>query len=125
MHRLGAGRNCRGGGVDVLGQGIFHDRRLARNRRRILRGMNSPDKGMSDAIRRYDANAANVSRRYEAVAAEAVHGWLVDLLPAALAHDLYPIDQPQDRRFDRYYLSDGFGTLENSPRIITDPECGP
>ena len=29
--------------------------------------MNSPDKGLSDAIRRYDANAANVSRRYEAV----------------------------------------------------------
>ena len=29
--------------------------------------MNSPDKGLSDAIRRYDANAANVSRRFEAV----------------------------------------------------------
>ena len=29
--------------------------------------MNSPDKGLSDAIRRSDPNAANVSRRYEAV----------------------------------------------------------
>jgi hypothetical protein len=69
--------------------------------------MNSPDEGMSDAIRRYDANAANASRRYEAVAAETVRGWLVDLLPAALAHDFHPVDQPQDRRFDRHYLSDG------------------
>jgi hypothetical protein len=69
--------------------------------------MNSPDEGMSDAIRRYDVNAANASRRYEAVAAETVRGWLVDLLAAALAHDFHPVDQPQDRRFDRHYLSDG------------------
>lgn len=40
---------------------------------------------MSDAIHWYDANAADVSRRYESVAAETVHGWLVDLLPAAPA----------------------------------------
>jgi len=37
---------------------------------------------MSDAIRWYDANAEDVSRRYESVAAEIVHGWLVDLLPS-------------------------------------------
>lgn len=29
--------------------------------------MNSPDQGMADAIRRYNPNAGNVSRRYEAV----------------------------------------------------------
>ncbi len=40
---------------------------------------------MSDAIRWYDANAEEVSRRYESVAAEAVHGWLLDLLPNAPA----------------------------------------
>ena len=40
---------------------------------------------MSDAIRWYDANAEDVSRRYESVAAEIVHGWLVDLLPRAPA----------------------------------------
>jgi protein-L-isoaspartate O-methyltransferase len=40
---------------------------------------------MSDAIRWYDANAEDVSRRYESVAAETVHGWLVDLLPTAPA----------------------------------------
>jgi SAM-dependent methyltransferase len=47
--------------------------------------MNSPDKEMSDAIRWYEANAEDLSRRYESVAAETVHGWLVDLLPAAPA----------------------------------------
>lgn len=40
---------------------------------------------MSDAIRWYDANAEDVSLRYESVAAETVHGWLVDLLPSAPA----------------------------------------
>ncbi len=40
---------------------------------------------MSDAIRWYDANAEDVSRRYESVAAETVHGWLADLLPSAPA----------------------------------------
>ena len=40
---------------------------------------------MSDAIHWYNANAADLSRRYESVAAETVHGWLVDLLPAAPA----------------------------------------
>jgi SAM-dependent methyltransferase len=40
---------------------------------------------MSDAIRWYDANVQDVSRRYESVAAETVHGWLVDLLPNAPA----------------------------------------
>jgi hypothetical protein len=38
---------------------------------------------MPDAIRLYDQNVSNVSRRYESVAAEIVHGWLVDLLRAA------------------------------------------
>lgn len=36
---------------------------------------------MSEATRWYDAHAADVSRRYESVAAESVHAWLVDLLP--------------------------------------------
>jgi SAM-dependent methyltransferase len=40
---------------------------------------------MSDAIRWYDRNVSDVSRRYESVAAETVHGWLVDLLPSAPA----------------------------------------
>jgi SAM-dependent methyltransferase len=40
---------------------------------------------MSDAIRWYDQNVSDVSRRYESVAAETVHGWLVDLLPIAPA----------------------------------------
>jgi hypothetical protein len=38
---------------------------------------------MPDAIRWYDQNVSDVSRRYESVAAETVHGWLVDLLPNA------------------------------------------
>ena len=40
---------------------------------------------MPDAIRWYDQNVSDVSRRYESVAAETVHGWLVDLLPSAPA----------------------------------------
>src|SRR6266404_203138 len=40
---------------------------------------------MSDAIRWYDQNISEVSRRYESVAANTVHGWLVDLLPNAPA----------------------------------------
>jgi SAM-dependent methyltransferase len=40
---------------------------------------------MSDALRWYDQNISDVSRRYESVAAETVHGWLVDLLPNAPA----------------------------------------
>ena len=40
---------------------------------------------MPDAIRWYDQNVSDVSRRYESVAAETVHGWLVDLLPIAPA----------------------------------------
>ena len=40
---------------------------------------------MPDAIRWYDQNVSDVSRRYESVAAETVHGWLVDLLPNAPA----------------------------------------
>ena len=37
------------------------------------------------SVRWYDANAADLSRRYESVAAEAIHAWLVDLLPNAPA----------------------------------------
>jgi hypothetical protein len=40
---------------------------------------------MSEAIRWYDQNVFDVSRRYESVAAETVHGWLVDLLSKAPA----------------------------------------
>ena len=40
---------------------------------------------MPDAIRWFDQNVSNVSRRYESVAAETVHGWLIDLLPNAPA----------------------------------------
>ena len=40
---------------------------------------------MSDAINWYETNAEALSRRYESVAAESVHGWLVDLLPRAPA----------------------------------------
>jgi SAM-dependent methyltransferase len=36
-------------------------------------------------IRWYDRNISDVSRRYESVAAETVHGRLVDLLPNPLA----------------------------------------
>src|ERR1019366_7976949 len=45
---------------------------------------------MSDAIRWYEKNATDVSRRYEAVAAESVHAWLIDTLPkpAALVLDI-------------------------------------
>jgi hypothetical protein len=38
-----------------------------------------------DAIAWYERNISDVSRRYESVAAETVHGWLVGLLPNALA----------------------------------------
>lgn len=37
---------------------------------------------MADPISWYNANADAVLERYEAVDAEAVHGWLVDLLPS-------------------------------------------
>ena len=83
--------------------------------------MNLPDKGMSDAIRRYDANAANVFRRYEAVAAETVRGWLVDCAAA----------RPSSRRstsrlpLRSALLIGRLGTLENPLRIIADTECGP
>jgi|TARA_Y100000294_G_scaffold157166_1_gene158567 protein-L-isoaspartate O-methyltransferase len=40
---------------------------------------------MSDAIRWYDDHAAEVTPRYESVAAEIVHAWLIDLLPKAPA----------------------------------------
>jgi len=40
---------------------------------------------MPDAIRWYGQNVSDASRRYESVAAETVHGWLVDLLPNARA----------------------------------------
>jgi protein-L-isoaspartate O-methyltransferase len=40
---------------------------------------------MPDAIRWYGQNVSDASRRYESVAAETVHGWLVDLLPNAPA----------------------------------------
>jgi SAM-dependent methyltransferase len=40
---------------------------------------------MSDAIRWYDQNISDVSRRYESVSAETVHAWLVDRLPTAPA----------------------------------------
>lgn len=40
---------------------------------------------MSDAIRWYDQNISEISRRYESVPANTVHGWLVDLLPNAPA----------------------------------------
>jgi len=39
----------------------------------------------SDAVRWYDQNISLVSPRYESVAAETVHRWLVDLLPNAPA----------------------------------------
>jgi SAM-dependent methyltransferase len=39
----------------------------------------------SDAVRWYDQNISLVSPRYESVAAESVHRWLVDLLPNAPA----------------------------------------
>jgi hypothetical protein len=50
---------------------------------------------MSDAIRWYDQNVFDVSRRYESVASETVHGWLVDLLPNAPA--LVPLHSGFDR----------------------------
>jgi len=40
---------------------------------------------MPDAIRWYDQNVSDVSRRYESVAAETIHSWLIDLLPSAPA----------------------------------------
>ena len=40
---------------------------------------------MVDPIAWYDANAEAVVARYEAVASEAVHGWLRDLLPQSSA----------------------------------------
>jgi SAM-dependent methyltransferase len=38
-----------------------------------------------DAIRWYKQNISDVSRRYESVAAEKVHSWLIELLPNAPA----------------------------------------
>jgi len=40
---------------------------------------------MSDAVRWYEANAIDVSRRYESIAADSVHAWLIDILPTAPA----------------------------------------
>lgn len=42
-------------------------------------------KQMFDAIRWYDQNVSDVSRRYESLSVESVHGWLHDLLPSATA----------------------------------------
>src|SRR5690606_31340081 len=42
-------------------------------------------RAMTGAIAWYDANAETVSERYESVASERVHGWLLDLLPPAPA----------------------------------------
>jgi ubiquinone/menaquinone biosynthesis C-methylase UbiE len=36
---------------------------------------------MSNAICWYDQNISDVSHRYESLASETIHGWLVDLLP--------------------------------------------
>ena len=40
---------------------------------------------MADAIAWYDANSDDAAARYEGVAPERLHGWLVDLLPATPA----------------------------------------
>ena len=40
---------------------------------------------MSDTTTWYDANADAMTERYESVASEEVHGWLMDILPAAPA----------------------------------------
>jgi len=40
---------------------------------------------MADPVTWYDANAETVSARYEEIADEDVHGWLLDLLPATPA----------------------------------------
>src|SRR6266566_4707798 len=40
---------------------------------------------MVDPVAWYDANAETVSARYEEIAGEDVHGWLLDLLPATPA----------------------------------------
>jgi len=40
---------------------------------------------MPDAIRWYDQNVSDVSRRYVSVAAETIHSWLIGLLPSAPA----------------------------------------
>src|SRR4051794_31043688 len=37
---------------------------------------------MEDPMSWYDTNAKAVSQHYEKVAAESVHGWLIDLLPS-------------------------------------------
>ena len=37
---------------------------------------------MADPVAWYDANAETVSARYEETAAEDIHAWLLDLLPA-------------------------------------------
>jgi hypothetical protein len=38
--------------------------------------------GTADPVAWYDANAETVSARYEETAAEDIHAWLLDLLPA-------------------------------------------
>ncbi len=45
---------------------------------------------MADPVAWYDANAETVSARYEEIAGEDVHGWLLDLLPATPATILAP-----------------------------------
>jgi SAM-dependent methyltransferase len=44
--------------------------------------------GMADPVAWYDANAENVSARYEEAAAGDLYGWLLDLLPATPAATL-------------------------------------
>lgn len=40
---------------------------------------------MADPVAWYDANAETVAARYEEISAEAVHDWLLDLLPLSPA----------------------------------------
>jgi hypothetical protein len=68
---------------------------------------------MSDAIRWYDQNVSDVSRRYESVAAETVHGWLVDLLPI----------EARGYRPQRTHAGRGFYGIKVLPRSIRISSC--
>jgi hypothetical protein len=69
---------------------------------------------MSDAIRWYDQNVSEVSRRYESVAAETVHGWLVDLLAVSPLRELR-------RRPKALLVTPCYGSVKQLPGHGIDP----
>jgi len=73
---------------------------------------------MPDAIRWCDQNVSDVSRRYESVAADTAHGWLIDLLPNAPASGCRRGSRSPFQKRD----PPGSGPLVKAIRVVR-PKC--